>query len=298
MRMHTRVGLGAGCIGFVLLYTTEWAVALGGAVLLALVAVLAGLGMAKWLPRDWYGRQLEAGARAGGIACGLAAAGLFLSLAFSGPHAIPALAARSQLLGISFGPAVRWLGAAGWFLTGLVISLVAAAIGTGLSAGIALAGAWDKNLHTIEVIQRAREAAQRSTSMPGTARTTTGMARARATGGPGMAPPAGMMLGQTSGPQPQRPLREPARQHPVAQQSQQSPQPPVQRPLQQRPQPAAPVPIVPPNLPPDTGKLRAALSAWASGNRAKPAPQRKTEQDAGQPESTPQPNSDRDNWLC
>lgn len=169
MRMHTRVGLGVGGIGFVLVFLARSVAELGALALVALVAVLAGLAMAKWLPRDWYGRQFEAGARAGAVACGLAVAGLICALSLSGQHSIPALARRSHLLGLNLGPAVRALGFTGWVLPTLLLSIAAILLGTGVAALVALVAGWDKNRHAIQVVLRAREAAQRSGRPAGTA---------------------------------------------------------------------------------------------------------------------------------
>ncbi len=162
MRVYVRVGLGAGIIGFALLYMAEWRAGLAALALLAPVALLAGLGVAKWLPRDWYGRQLVAGVRAGAIACGLAVVGLLVSLGVTGPHAIPALARLSHLFDFNLANAVRTLGVVGWLGAGLALSVAGAVLGAGLTALVALVGAWGKNRRAIEVVEQAREAAQRS----------------------------------------------------------------------------------------------------------------------------------------
>jgi hypothetical protein len=162
MGVHTRVGLGAGAVGFALLYLGQLQSGLGGLALLTLVALLAGLGVAKWLPRSWYGRQLEAGARAGAIACGLAASGLLLSLSLAGIHSIPALARQSHLLGLNLGAPVRALGVVGWLGAGLALSLAGVALGTAGATVVALVASWGKNRRALEVVERAREAAQRS----------------------------------------------------------------------------------------------------------------------------------------
>src|SRR5260370_19657411 len=84
VQMYTRVGLGAGAIGFVVLFSAQLATALGSLSLLPLIGVLAGLGMAKWLPHDWYGRQFMAGMRAGLLASAVAAVGCLASLTVAG----------------------------------------------------------------------------------------------------------------------------------------------------------------------------------------------------------------------
>jgi hypothetical protein len=276
MRMHTWTGLAAGCIGFALLYVAQLGTGLGALALLALVGVLAGLGMAKWLPRDWYGRQLEAGARAGSLACALAVAGLWLSLILTGPHPIPVLARESHLLGLNLGQAVRALGGIGWVVPALVLSLPALVAGTAVAAIVTLGAAWDKNRHAIEVVDRAREAAQRSGSLPAAARSTGTSSR-------------GLSPGATPGSAASGPQAWAAREA-------------VQPPRRQTVAPAASAPIVPPSLPPDTGALRAALSAWAESSRAPAQPEGGGPADPGrtqpEPQRAPHRDPDRDNWLC
>ncbi|HEY7833637.1 MAG TPA: hypothetical protein VIG30_08720, partial [Ktedonobacterales bacterium] len=160
MEIHTRVGLVAGVGGFVLLAMAQPLVGVAAVVLALVVGLAAGLGTAKWLPRAWYGRQIVAGAQAGLLACGVALAGFLLSLIVAGAHATATLAARSHLPGIDLGPLVRGLGAVGWLGAGFVLALLAWAAGTGVAALAGQFGAWDKNQHAIEVVARARAAAQ------------------------------------------------------------------------------------------------------------------------------------------
>lgn len=171
MGIHTRVGLAAGTIGFALLYLAQPLAGAAAVVLAPLVGLLAGLGTAKWLPRDWYGRQLEAGARAGVLACAVALAGFLISLIVAGAHTTGMLAARSHLVGIDLGAAVRVLGVAGWLGAGVALALAALVAGTGVAALASQLGAWDKNRHAIEVVKRAREAAQRSGRLTAAPRT-------------------------------------------------------------------------------------------------------------------------------
>lgn len=167
MGIHTRVGLAAGTIGFALLYLAQPFVGAAATVLALVVGLLAGLGTAKWLPRDWYGRQFEAGARAGVLACAVALVGFLVSLLLAGAHTTGQLAARSHFMGINLSGVVRALGVVGWFGAGLALALVALAAGTGVAAVASQLGAWDKNRHAIEVVKRAREAAQRSGRLAG-----------------------------------------------------------------------------------------------------------------------------------
>lgn len=159
---YTRVGVGVGLLGAVLLAMVQPFVGLGALVALELIALLAGLAMAKWLPRAWYGRQLEAGVRSGAIACGVALAGLVISLGVAGPRTVAALAARSHALGVDLGPAVRGLGLLGWIGASLVLMLGAGLLGTALATAASLVASWGKDRRAIEVVERAREAGQRS----------------------------------------------------------------------------------------------------------------------------------------
>ncbi len=65
MRTIQRVGIITGSLGIVVLFVAQFAVALGVVWGVVGVGLAAGLAMAKWLPREWYGRQFEGGLRAG-----------------------------------------------------------------------------------------------------------------------------------------------------------------------------------------------------------------------------------------
>jgi hypothetical protein len=160
--VYVRVGAGVGILGAVLLAVAQSLVALAALVLLGLVALLAGLAMAKWLPRAWYGRQVEAGWRSGAIACGLALTGLLVSIGLAGARSIAVLATRSHVLGINLGPMVRALGILGWIGASLVLMLCAGILGTGIATAASLLGSWGKDRRAIEIVDRAREAGQRS----------------------------------------------------------------------------------------------------------------------------------------
>jgi hypothetical protein len=170
--MNTRVGWSAAGIGFVLLFVAQVPAALGAALLFALVGAAAGLGMAKWLPRDWYGRQFRAGVRAGAFAGMGAAAGLVLSVALTAPHDMTALADRSQLFGVRLSGQVHALRGLGWFGASLVIALLGGAACAALAGLITQVMAFDKSRHAIQVVDRAREAAQRSNRAPAMTRPT------------------------------------------------------------------------------------------------------------------------------
>lgn len=284
MRMHIRVGLGTGALGFLLLYAAQVGSGLGAIALLGLIGLLAGLAMAKWLPRDWYGRQLAAGARAGGIACGLAGLGLLVSLGYSGKHAIPALARQSHLLGLNVGPAVSTLGGLGWFGSGLLLTLVAVGLATAFAAVVTGIAAWDKSRRAIDIVNRAREAARR---------TNPALSGPRPSVRPSVAQDGGSARGQTKGraktlaaARSEREARTATRRSPAAQRQ---PEPP-------------PKPIVPPGLPPDTGAIRAALSAWKDTNRVpkdqQPQPYPLPQSTYDEDDERPQRDPEHDNWLC
>jgi hypothetical protein len=185
--MNTRVGLGAGAAGFVLLFVVQVPTALGAALFFPLIGVAAGMGMAKWLPRTWYGRQFQAGLRAGAIAAGSASAGLLVAVVLAAPHGMAALAARSHLFGLSLTGQVYALRGLGWVGVALVAAVLGSLVCVALAGLTTQAFAFDKSRHAIQVVDRAREAAQRSNRASATARPTR---RFLST------PPAGIVLGQ------------------------------------------------------------------------------------------------------
>lgn len=160
MRTLMRVGGILGCAGFVALYALQTATALAVVAGIPLVGLLAGLGAAKWLPREEYGRQLRAGLRAGLLACGLAALGALLSLLLLGPRDIPTLAARSNVVGLDLAPVVRTLALLTWAGVALLLVLLAAALGCGLAAISAQIAGWSKSAEAVRVVRQARLAAQ------------------------------------------------------------------------------------------------------------------------------------------
>lgn len=175
-----RVGLAAGGGGAVLVFAAQPFIGIAALVVVVLAGMLAGLAVAKWLPREWFGRQLESGLRSGLLACGLAAVGFLASLLFYGRHAINSLAASSHLPGFDLAPVVRALGFAGWLGVGIIGAFCAVAVGTALAAVAAQLGSWGKTREAILAVERAREAAQRSVRLsggsggrPSTARATT-----------------------------------------------------------------------------------------------------------------------------
>jgi hypothetical protein len=159
MRTIRRMILILGCIGFITLYVAQNGVALAATPLVVLIGVLAGLAVAKWLPWGWYGRQFAAGVRGGIVACGLAAAGVLLSLVGTGPHSVAALAARSHLPGIDLTPVVMSLGAPSWFMPYLLLTTFFAVGGILVAGVVAQVFGWSKNVHTVRIINQAHNAA-------------------------------------------------------------------------------------------------------------------------------------------
>src|SRR5579859_3931840 len=110
MRTITRTGVTLSVIAALALYGVQLVAALGVALGIILTGVLVGLSVAKWLERDWYGRQLEAGARAGVIACGVGGLSSLLYLLGQGPRSLPDLVARSHVAGLDLAPLILPLG--------------------------------------------------------------------------------------------------------------------------------------------------------------------------------------------
>lgn len=160
MRTLLRIGGILGGAGFVALYALQTGTALAVAAGIPLIGLLAGLGAAKWLPRDWYGRQFKAGLRAGMLASGLAALGALLSLLLLGPRAIPTLAAHSHLASLTLAPIVQALAFLTWAGVDILLVVVAAALGCALAAVAAQVFAWSKSAEAVRVVQQARLAAQ------------------------------------------------------------------------------------------------------------------------------------------
>ena len=160
MRTIARTGVALSVVAALMLYGVQLVSALGAALGIILIGALAGLSVAKWLERDWYGRQLEAGARAGLIACGVGGVSLLLYLLGQGPHTLPELAARSHILGVDLAPLVQPLGGLGW--AGVDVAIISGAIVIGVlcAALITQIVGWSKSGRAVRVIAQARLAAQ------------------------------------------------------------------------------------------------------------------------------------------
>jgi hypothetical protein len=265
-RLTARIGLIVGCAGFALLALAQLARAYAAVLLLLLVALGAGLATAKWLSRTLYGQQFMTGLRAGALACGIASFGMLVSLAVGSHSSVEALAQRSHLLGVHLESVARALHVLGWLGVGLLFALIASLVGTGLAGVVAQLAAWDKNQHAIQVIERAREAAQRSGGRNALGAPLSGAAR-RPTGALPVLPVYPPLGHQTS----------------------------------ESGYPSAPLPGDPAGYAPRGGSqqevLHDALAAWAEGaNRGG------TQDGAAQPgresDQPQRPATDRDNWLC
>ena len=160
MRTITRAGVTLSVLAALALYGVQLVAALGVALGIILIGGLAGLSVAKWLQRDWYGRQLEAGARAGAIACGVGGLSSLLYLLGQGPRSLPELAARSHLAGVDLAPLVQSLGALGWAGVDFAIIVGATALGVMSAALVAQIVGWSKSGRAVRVVAQARLAAQ------------------------------------------------------------------------------------------------------------------------------------------
>lgn len=160
MRTITRTGVTLSIVAALALYGVQLVAALVVAGGIVLVGALAGLCVAKWLERDWYGRQLDAGARAGAIACGVGGVSALLYLLGQGPHSVADLAARSHLSGLDLGPLITSLSSLDW--TGIDFLTISAAVIAGVltSAIVAQLAGWSKSGRAVRVITQARQAAQ------------------------------------------------------------------------------------------------------------------------------------------
>lgn len=159
MRTIRRTVILLGCAGFIALYLLQLHVALAAAPLLLVVGALTGLAVAKWLPWSWYGRQFAAGVRGGAVACGLAAAGVLLSLVGGKTPQVPAIAAESQLPGLNLAGIVTSLGGAGWFTPYLLLTACFALGGVVLAGIVARIASWNKSQRTVRVIREAHNSA-------------------------------------------------------------------------------------------------------------------------------------------
>lgn len=160
MRTITRTGVTLSVVAVLALYGVQLIAALGVALGVIVTGALAGLGVAKWLERGWYGRQFGAGARAGAIACGVGGLSALLYLLGQGPRSVAELAVRSHVPGVDLAPLVLSLSGLGWAGIDATVMLAAIVAGTLTSALIALIAGWSKSGKAVRVVAQARLAAQ------------------------------------------------------------------------------------------------------------------------------------------
>ncbi|HEY7342342.1 MAG TPA: hypothetical protein VH591_15805 [Ktedonobacterales bacterium] len=159
MRTIRRTVILLGCIGFVILFALQYVIALAATPLIAVVGIIAGLAIAKWLPWAWYGRQFAAGVRGGLVACGLAAAGMFLSSVATGTRSVETLAERSHLSGIGLAQLVNGFGELAWFMPYLALTAFFTVGGILLAGVVSQIFGWSKNVRTVRVIREAHNSA-------------------------------------------------------------------------------------------------------------------------------------------
>jgi len=149
-----------GALGCLLAYPLALRASLVVVLGLLLVGLGAGLAMAKWLEWGWYGRQFEAGLKAGMFACVPAALAALLALLAQGPHDVAELADRSRLGPLDLAPVARALGFLNWGGVDLVGALVGGALAVGVATLATWAFAFSKSTRAVQVIAQAHQAAQ------------------------------------------------------------------------------------------------------------------------------------------
>lgn len=160
MQSVIRVGAAAGVLGCLSMYLVAREGALVVSLGLVVLGLAAGLAMAKWLEWSWYGRQLEAGLKAGAAACVPAGLVALVALLVQGPHTLPELAASSHLGPISASGLAYALGFGGWVSADLFGVALSAALGVLLAGAAGLFCAWSKSARTVQQVTQAHEAAQ------------------------------------------------------------------------------------------------------------------------------------------
>ncbi len=160
MRTVTRTGVTLSVVAALALYGLQLIAGLMVTLGVLVIGVIAGLCVAKWLERDWYGRQLEAGARAGAIACGVAGLSAAIYLLGQGPRSTAELAARSHLFGISLEPVALALSPLGPVGIDIASAVIATLLGVALAAITAQLFGWGKDKRALRVVAQARLAAQ------------------------------------------------------------------------------------------------------------------------------------------
>ncbi len=160
MRTVMRTSVPLSVVAALALYGVQLVAGIAAMVGVVIVGVIAGLCVAKWLERTWYGRQLEAGARAGAIACGVAGLSAALYLLGQSSGSMYDLADRSRPLGESFTSFVLSLSPLGPVGAIIASAVVATLLGVASAALTAQVFAWGKDKRSVTVIEQARLAAQ------------------------------------------------------------------------------------------------------------------------------------------
>jgi hypothetical protein len=155
-----RVGLLLGVLGALGVYALGRVAALTAAVGVVAVGLLAGLAMAKWLEWGWFGRQIEAGLRAGIIACGLVMVAGLATLIAQGPRDVTTLAEQSHLGAVDLAPMARTLSGLGWLGVDIVVLILACLVGIVLAVGTTEVFAFGKSRAAVDAVSQARLAAE------------------------------------------------------------------------------------------------------------------------------------------
>jgi len=160
MRSVIRVGAPAAVLGCLSMYLTAHAAGLVVALALVALGIVTGLAMAKWLEWSWFGRQLEAGFKAGITACIPAGLAALVALVLQGPHDLAQLADMSHVGSLSVERVVTALGFGGWVTADILGVVLAIALGVGAATLTTVVAAWSKSARTVQKVTQAHEAAQ------------------------------------------------------------------------------------------------------------------------------------------
>src|SRR5262249_52618602 len=109
---------------------------------------------------NWFGRQVEAGARAGLIPPSLGGIAGLVTLVAPGPPHRWTLAAGAHLGGLKLAPLARGLGGLGWPGEGIVTVALACLVAMVLAVGRAMVFAFGKNRAAVDSVSQARLAAE------------------------------------------------------------------------------------------------------------------------------------------
>lgn len=160
MQSVLRVGVVAGVLGSVALYGLARTSGLVAAYGIILLGFAAGLAMAKWLDWSWYGRQLEAGAQAGALACIPAAALSLVALLSQSAHSVGALETNSHLGPLTAGGLAHAFGFSGWAGADILSIVFSTLFAIGLAALTSIVMAWSKSGRAVRSVNQAHEAAR------------------------------------------------------------------------------------------------------------------------------------------